>query len=283
MSLTRRSFVKKSSYSVAAVTILGTGLGLAAGASSQIQKWEYLLECTRNPETDDDYNPTYVGALDAGYAQWSVSNIKKWDPGFTSGHDNAAGVTLLGTGPVQGTRSLAFEFKAKIKAWQDDDYNDGNSGDDNLGEDIVCEFDDDITDGEMSVRANADETDAIVEWEPGSIAPFNDPLTIQNTNGQDDGNVKNLTVAGVIYPATLMHAAIHLTDSGGSASLGISLNVAEVGGAGVTISITKPATDDVVEVHLVWDFMVFRRPKGTTNNDDWKKYKKPMELMQGLS
>ena len=43
MSLTRRSFVKKSSYSAVAVTVLGTGAGLAQGQSTiaLYQLWEY--------------------------------------------------------------------------------------------------------------------------------------------------------------------------------------------------------------------------------------------------
>jgi len=41
MNITRRSFVKKTSYSAAAVTVLGTGVGLAdAGSSANPLMWE---------------------------------------------------------------------------------------------------------------------------------------------------------------------------------------------------------------------------------------------------
>ena len=38
MSLTRRSFVKKSAYSAAAVTVLGTGIGFGQGESGNTQE-----------------------------------------------------------------------------------------------------------------------------------------------------------------------------------------------------------------------------------------------------
>ncbi|MEJ6643997.1 MAG: twin-arginine translocation signal domain-containing protein [Akkermansiaceae bacterium] len=42
MSLTRRSFVKKSAYSAAAVTVLGTGVGLGQTATGQKEVTDYI-------------------------------------------------------------------------------------------------------------------------------------------------------------------------------------------------------------------------------------------------
>jgi hypothetical protein len=42
MKITRRSFVKKSAYSAAAVTVLGTGVGLGQTATGQKEVTDYI-------------------------------------------------------------------------------------------------------------------------------------------------------------------------------------------------------------------------------------------------
>lgn len=54
MSLTRRSFIKKSSYSAAAVTILGAGVGLANTTTSGF--YIVLVSVYTDPDALDDFN-----------------------------------------------------------------------------------------------------------------------------------------------------------------------------------------------------------------------------------
>lgn len=95
MNLTRRSFIKKSSYSAAAVTILGTGVGLAEGESQSnvLVKWHLWIYTTTGeteglnflgpPNLDDDevlenmlVNPESIGGLNFVASQGVIGDTK---------------------------------------------------------------------------------------------------------------------------------------------------------------------------------------------------------------
>ena len=114
MSLTRRSFVKKSAYSAAAVTVLGTGVGLTQEVSSAIE-YEYLLECVSDPSDNPDYPGNWTPAPSNNNSAFGQSRMKAVDPSGPGGVAYLF-VTVAGHGPTKGQRSSAFTVSGSSKA-----------------------------------------------------------------------------------------------------------------------------------------------------------------------
>lgn len=95
MSLTRRSFIKKSSYSTAAIGFLGTGIGFAEGGNETgvLVKWHLWVYTTTQeieglnfegpPNLDDDevlanmlVNPESLGGLNTVASKGVIADTK---------------------------------------------------------------------------------------------------------------------------------------------------------------------------------------------------------------
>ena len=75
MSFTRRSLIKKSSYSAAAVTVLGTGVGLAQGQTSTPQ-----TQCNDCPDVEASGHGERTESAERHYTKWYKKNGQgsKW-------------------------------------------------------------------------------------------------------------------------------------------------------------------------------------------------------------
>jgi hypothetical protein len=134
MSLTRRSFVKKSAYSAAAVTVLGTGVGLAEGISKQTRKVYqygiYLIVYPLNPDqtyktTGNSKVPVRADGTTIGHLEIDVEVATAPDPAkkvtpaeMTSGIPNEKILSSV----VLGTKGKITYDGSTLAFLHEDDY-----------------------------------------------------------------------------------------------------------------------------------------------------------------
>ncbi len=122
MSLTRRSFIKKSSYSAAAVTVLGTGVGLAqsltSGLVSRIKEvvWDIRVEVTkRNSESD-------ANAKNRGEIQWPYNRVPSASVFKADSYDEDQDYKDNTTWFNEPDVAPADNFVVSKRKWFDTDY-----------------------------------------------------------------------------------------------------------------------------------------------------------------
>jgi len=278
--LNRRKFLKRTGGATAATFLAWQASSQRSGAvvikETTSGEMEYTLHCLKNPDANDAPKAYAHGAVnpDPAKGTWRATHTQPWDSG-----DDAVTVSVFGDGPVVGAKADSFLFVGRMSAWHNDDFDDGNSGDDELGGDTQHQaINQNIGQGTLRITKDTND-EIIVEWIDPNIA-FK-PVTVEaaDTDGLTDDSL-SMVCAGVVFPTAITAVAV-VNDGGSTHAFGMNAGIEKVGEVGLKYSVADPGGKHNAMASLNWTIEVVGRKRGS--GDEWKSYGSASNYMSGVT